>query len=177
MSTETVATAVPSSSVEPFKIWSPTLPPYLIIPVISPAPSYATRYPNVTLMIFRRGISVPSCQWRCYPLRPFPPPKKKKRAHAIVRACIDMASVRLRFPAVVNEAAVCGLKVHPGESRMPSMEEDWWVTFNISKNTKAHMERKGGGGPLGYITRWYVLLWLQRTEPGWPRGRYRVEYR
>jgi hypothetical protein len=80
-----------------------------------------------------------------------PPPTHTKGARGSNTARYGAKYVYASLPKVlldhiVNEAAVHGYRVHPGEPRMPSTEEDWWVTLNIAKNSKVRMERKRGEG-------------------------------
>lgn len=53
---------------------------------------------------------------------------------------------RVLLDHIINEAAVHGYHVIAGEPRMPSTEEDWWMTLNLSKHARIKMEREKGAG-------------------------------
>ncbi|KAF7585160.1 hypothetical protein BBP40_012061 [Aspergillus hancockii] len=53
---------------------------------------------------------------------------------------------RVLLDRIVNTAASHGYRVHPGDPKMPSTDEDWWITLNISEGARIKMERKKGAG-------------------------------
>lgn len=53
---------------------------------------------------------------------------------------------RVLLDHIINEAAVHGYNVIAGEPRMPSTEDDWWMTLNLNKHARVKMERKKGEG-------------------------------
>lgn len=80
-----------------------------------------------------------------------PPPRKGGRtgtqnASRYGSQYVYASLPRVLLDHIVNEAAAHGYRVYPGEPRMPSTEDDWWVTLNIAKNSKVRMERKKGEG-------------------------------
>lgn len=80
---------------------------------------------------------------------PRPPRNNRKGAppqNNYGRSFVYASLPRGLLDRIINEAANHGYRVHPGDPKMPSNDDDWWVTLNISQGAHVKMERKKGAG-------------------------------
>ncbi|KAL3440022.1 hypothetical protein BJX65DRAFT_291235 [Aspergillus insuetus] len=82
---------------------------------------------------------------------PYVPPRETRRSNrrgappannygkGFVYACLP----RALLDHILNEAASHGYKVAPGEARVPSTADDWWITLNLAKNVSVKRPKNG----------------------------------
>lgn len=79
-----------------------------------------------------------------------PPPKpqagRKAGTNKYGSSYVYASLPRILLDHIINEAAVHGYHVIAGEPRMPSTEDDWWMTLNLSKHARIKIERTKGEG-------------------------------
>lgn len=85
------------------------------------------------------------------PYVPPRPPKSNRDRSAVPannygKPYVYASLPRVVLDRIVNEATNHGYRVHPGDPKMPSADEDWWLTLNISQGAHVKMERAKGKG-------------------------------